>query len=296
MSCKVFVGGVSSSTEDDTLRKHFEKYGAVADAVVMRERGFGFVTFEERQAANDAIDDKHVIDGQTLSVKEAVGKGKGGGGKGGDTRSGGGGAPGSGPATDKVFVGGLPQDCSDAKVRDYFSTYGTIVDAVVMKDRETGRSRGFGFVQYDNTASVDKVIAEYPDHKLEGKWVEVKRSVPRDQMPAPAPPPAAPRGDYGQGGGAGAYGAYGGPPPMGAYGAYGAPGYSPYGGYAAAYGGAYGGYSAYGAPYGYPGPPPNGGPPPGAYGAPAYGGYGGYPYGPSMAPPPRREDSRERPY
>merc|ERR1719188_2023273 len=85
--------------------------------------------------------------------------------------------------TRKVFVGGLPQNCTEEVLTNYFMQYGTIVDSVVMKDRETGNSRGFGFVTYDSVAAVDMVMAQYDDHRIKKKWIEVKRAIARDQMP-----------------------------------------------------------------------------------------------------------------
>eukprot|EP00930_Biecheleria_cincta_P027955 TRINITY_DN19527_c0_g1_i1.p2 TRINITY_DN19527_c0_g1~~TRINITY_DN19527_c0_g1_i1.p2 ORF type:complete len:242 (+),score=35.03 TRINITY_DN19527_c0_g1_i1:72-728(+) len=84
--------------------------------------------------------------------------------------------------SNKIFVGGLPQNCSKDVLSNYFMQYGTITDACVMLDRETQRSRGFGFITYDSTGPVDMVMAQYDDHKIEGKWVEVKRAVAKDQM------------------------------------------------------------------------------------------------------------------
>jgi len=299
---KLFLGGVNPNTSSDAVREHFSKFGPVADAVVMRDRGFGFVTFETREAADAALSEpQQHIDGQKVDVKEAQGKGGRGGGGGRDAGGGRGGD--SGVRTDKVFVGGLPQDCPDDKIRNYFEAYGVIVDAVVMKDRETGRSRGFGFVQFDNPAPVEKVMEDYSIHKIEGKWVEVKRSVPRDQMP-PAPQQRGGGGGYGghrQGRDGGGGGERGPPACQGGKGACGGYGGYPYGG--AYVGGAYGGYpgGGYGGypggyPYGYPGGPPGGYPgygmpPPGAYGYgdPYAGGpYGAGPYGPPPGgcPPP----------
>lgn len=85
-------------------------------------------------------------------------------------------------SSNKIFVGGLPQNCSNDVLSNYFMQYGTITDSVVMVDRETGRSRGFGFITYDSTGPVDMVMAQYDDHKVEGKWIEVKRAVAKDQM------------------------------------------------------------------------------------------------------------------
>jgi len=301
---KLFLGGISPNTPSDVVKQHFSKFGPVADAVVMRDRGFGFVTFESREGGEAALQETpQTIDGQTVDVKEANSKGGPGGGRsdrGGGAR--GGGAPDdSGITTDKIFVGGLPQDCSDDKIRRYFETYGTIVDAVVMQDRETGRSRGFGFIQFDNPSPVDDVMADYAVHKIEGKWVEVKRSIPRDRMPPPGRDGGRGGGrdggrggdrgrdsrDGGKGGGAGAYPGY--------------PGYPPYGG--GAYVGGYGAFPGYGGYPGYPGYgyPGYGMPPPGYGGYPMdpYGGaYPGYPPQQALPPPqgapPPRERSRER--
>eukprot|EP00928_Gymnodinium_smaydae_P056784 TRINITY_DN40110_c0_g1_i1.p1 TRINITY_DN40110_c0_g1~~TRINITY_DN40110_c0_g1_i1.p1 ORF type:complete len:187 (+),score=41.09 TRINITY_DN40110_c0_g1_i1:40-600(+) len=175
--------------------------------------------------------------------------------------------------TDKIFVGGLPQGCSDEMFTDYFAQYGTITDSVVMKDRATGNTRGFGFITYDNTDSVDTVMDLYKDHKINDKWIEVKRAQPKGQAP-----PA--RG--GKGGGMMMGGKSGGGKGCG----YGAPAPSPYGGapYGCGYGapGGYGAYGGYGGGYpAYPQQSPYGA-------APAYGGYGGYGAagkGYSVAPP-----------
>lgn len=81
---------------------------------------------------------------------------------------------------DKVFVGGLG-DCSEEEFVAYFEQFGTLIDHVVMKDKVTGKSRGFGFVQYDDPAAVDEIMARYTDHQINGKWVEVKRCVPEEK-------------------------------------------------------------------------------------------------------------------
>lgn len=64
-------------------------------------------------------------------------------------------APSSGPAsasTDikKIFVGGLAHSVNDDAMKEFFGKYGTVLDATVMYDRNTGKSRGFGFVTFDS--------------------------------------------------------------------------------------------------------------------------------------------------
>jgi cold-inducible RNA-binding protein len=84
MPKKLFVGGLSWGTNDEGLRKAFEKFGEVTDAKVItdretgRSRGFGFVTFAEDQHASNAIGemDGSNLDGRTIKVNEAEDKGK----------------------------------------------------------------------------------------------------------------------------------------------------------------------------------------------------------------------------
>merc|ERR1712194_633528 len=76
----------------------------------------------------------------------------------------------------KVFVGGLNKMSTVDALTNYFSQYGTLVDVVVMKNGETGESRGFGFVQFDAVESVEAVLEAYDNHHIDGKWVEVKRA------------------------------------------------------------------------------------------------------------------------
>ncbi len=102
MGNKLFVGGLAWATDDQGLREAFEAYGAVEEAVVIkdretgRSRGFGFVTMgsaEEADAAQKALDGSQ-LDGRGIRVNEA--QERGGGGGGGGRRGGGGGYRGGG--------------------------------------------------------------------------------------------------------------------------------------------------------------------------------------------------------
>lgn len=110
MGKKLFVGGLSWGTTDDTLRGAFESFGQVTEAKVItdrdtgRSRGFGFVTFADGEASKAAMTalDGTALDGRTIKVNEAEEKSGGGGGRGGfgggggDRRGGGGGGFGGG--------------------------------------------------------------------------------------------------------------------------------------------------------------------------------------------------------
>lgn len=288
---KLFIGGLPGTCTTPAVQEYFGQFGTLTDAVCMDGRGFGFVTYEDYDVAIEVIGMPHSMDGRHLDVKQATvegtkgapvkgnkggggGKdfgGKGGGGGGGfisfatgapafGGKAAGGNGKGAGPTTDKIFVGGLPPDCGEDKLLEHFEVYGTIVDSVVMKDRATGKPRGFGFVTFDNTDSAEAVMADIETHQIDGKWIEVKRADGnktaskgggggggKGGFQAPAPAYGAFNPAFG-GGGKGAFN-----PAFGGGGCYGAPpafagGYSPYGPppvFA-------GGYSPYGPPHGMP--------------------------------------------
>jgi len=99
MSKKLFVGSLSWSTTDETLREAFARFGEVTEAKVItdrdtgRSRGFGFVTFNESEEANAAISALNgtELDGRAIKVNEALDKGPRRGGGGGGFGGGGGG-------------------------------------------------------------------------------------------------------------------------------------------------------------------------------------------------------------
>ncbi|KAE9974699.1 hypothetical protein BLS_002944 [Venturia inaequalis] len=73
----------------------------------------------------------------------------------------------------KLFVGGLSLDASDEKLRVKFEEFGTVEEARVVKDRETGRSRGFGFVRYTLPESADTAISKMNDVEFDGRTLHV---------------------------------------------------------------------------------------------------------------------------
>ncbi|XP_064072440.1 heterogeneous nuclear ribonucleoprotein A1-like [Vanessa tameamea] len=86
--------------------------------------------------------------------------------------------------TRKIFVGGLDYRTTDASLKKFYEQWGEIVDVVVMKDPQTKRSRGFGFITYSQAHMVDDAQRNRP-HKIDGRIVEPKRAVPRDEIKRP---------------------------------------------------------------------------------------------------------------
>lgn len=248
---KLFVGGISWETSEDTFASYFGQYGEITDSVIMldkhsgRPRGFGFVTFSDPTVADKVLEDEHVIDGRMVEVKRTVPRE--------DTDYKG------VSKTKKIFVGGIPPSLTNEELKEYFSSYGSIVDYQIMVDHKTGRPRGFGFVTFESEDSVEEIFLEGKMHELGGKQVEIKKAEPKRAG-----------GDYrgnaaksygGFGGGAAGYGGYnsrgrGSGKMDRGYGGYGV--YDAYGSYGGGYGGSsasfYGGYSGYGYGFGYGGP------------------------------------------
>jgi len=78
----------------------------------------------------------------------------------------------------KVYVGNLPFGIEQEKLKELFSSYGEIEEAVVISDRFSGRSKGFGFVTFVNDADADKAIAEMSEKEVEGRQLKVNEARP----------------------------------------------------------------------------------------------------------------------
>ncbi|KAK0195215.1 hypothetical protein F5146DRAFT_1024641 [Armillaria mellea] len=149
----------------------------------------------------------------------------------------------------KVYVGNLSWNTTDESLRQAFSQFGTILDSIVMRDRESGRSRGFGFVTYGDPQEAQGAIDGLHEQELDGRRIKVNLANARG---------GGGGGGGGYSGGGGGYsggGGYG-----GGGGGYGGGGYS--GGGQGGYGGGQSGYS--------------GGQSGGGYGSGGYQGGGGY--------------------
>ncbi|XP_061371012.1 heterogeneous nuclear ribonucleoprotein 1-like [Gastrolobium bilobum] len=80
----------------------------------------------------------------------------------------------------KLFIGGISWDTNEERLKEYFNNYGEVMESVIMKDRTTGRARGFGFIVFSDPAVAERVIKE--KHNIDGRMVEAKKAVPRDDQ------------------------------------------------------------------------------------------------------------------
>ncbi|XP_057584187.1 heterogeneous nuclear ribonucleoprotein A3-like isoform X3 [Hippopotamus amphibius kiboko] len=236
---KLFIGGLSFETTDDSLREHFEKWSTLTDCVVMRDpqtkrsRGFGFVTdscVEEVDAAMCAR--PHKADGRVVEPKRAVSRE--------DSVK-----PAAHLTVKKIFVGGIKEDTEEYNLRDYFEKYGKIETIEVMEDRQSGKKRGFAFVTFDDRDTVDKIVVQ-KYHTINGHNCDVKKALSKQEMQSAG-------SQRGRGGGSGNFmgrggnfggggGNFGSGGNFGGRGGYGGGG----GGSRGSYGGGDGGYNGFG--------------------------------------------------
>ncbi|KAJ7957249.1 putative Glycine-rich RNA-binding protein [Quillaja saponaria] len=100
-------------------------------------------------------------------------------------------------SSSKLFIGGLSYGVDDQSLRDAFASYGDVVEARVITDRDSGRSRGFGFVNFSSEESATSALSSMDGQDLDGRSIRVSYATER---------PAGPRGGgggYGGGGGGG---------------------------------------------------------------------------------------------
>uniref|UniRef100_A0A3Q3VIW2 RRM domain-containing protein n=1 Tax=Mola mola TaxID=94237 RepID=A0A3Q3VIW2_MOLML len=174
---KLFIGGLSFETTEESLRGHFEKWGSLTDCVVMRDpntkrsRGFGFVTYSAVPEVDEAMKARpHKVDGRVVEPKRAVSRE--------DSNK-----PGAHLTVKKIFVGGIKEDTEEYHIREYFEKYGKIECIDIMEERSTGKKRGFCFVSFDDHDTVDKIVAQ-KYHTINSHNCEVRKALSKQEMNA----------------------------------------------------------------------------------------------------------------
>lgn len=83
----------------------------------------------------------------------------------------------------KLFVGGLPFATTEDELRDVFAAHGAVASAIVVKDRDTGRSKGFGFVEFENDDEGKAAEKALNGSDLGGRSITVNEARPREERP-----------------------------------------------------------------------------------------------------------------
>jgi len=80
----------------------------------------------------------------------------------------------------KLYIGNLPYSVTDDQLMELFVQYGEVESAVVISDRATGRSKGFGFVEYSEDAAADAAMAEMDGKEMDGRALRVSEARPQE--------------------------------------------------------------------------------------------------------------------
>ncbi|KAI1697130.1 RNA recognition motif domain-containing protein [Ditylenchus destructor] len=153
---RIFVGGLSRHTSQAILHHHFSKFGDIHECHIVRNddnlsKGFGYVTYKSQDSIDRALNSKkpHSIDNKVVFVEHA-----------GSLRR----------RELTLFVGNLSPKTTDESLKKHFSKYGQLTQCNVKIDRQTGQSRGFGYVGFASQEALDRALDA--QHVVDG--VEVK--------------------------------------------------------------------------------------------------------------------------
>ncbi|KAI4341367.1 hypothetical protein MLD38_026098 [Melastoma candidum] len=173
---KVYVGNLPFDVDSEKLAMLFEKAGTVeiAEVIYNREtdlsRGFGFVSMSNVQEAEKAVGmfHRYELDGRLLTVNRANPRGL---------------KPDRIPRVFdsgfRVYAGNLPWDVDSARLEQIFSKHGKVLNARVVYDRDSGRSRGFGFVTMTSEAGMNEAIAALDGQNVDGRSIKVNAAEER---------------------------------------------------------------------------------------------------------------------
>jgi RNA recognition motif-containing protein len=79
----------------------------------------------------------------------------------------------------RIFVGSLPWSVTSEQLKSLFSRVGTVTDAVVLTDKQTGKSKGYGFVEMDSNEELDTAIAKFNGYEMQGRSLVVNAAEPK---------------------------------------------------------------------------------------------------------------------
>ena len=87
----------------------------------------------------------------------------------------------------KLYVGNFPYNITEDDLREAFSGFGEVAEVVVITDRQSGRSKGFGFVEMPDNAEADAAIKALNDSDMRGRKIKVNQARPRSERPLHRP-------------------------------------------------------------------------------------------------------------
>ena len=172
---KVFVGALNHQTEEKVFKEYFAKYGNLEDSVVIKDsqtgksRGFGFVKYTDAESVDKLMKERpHTLDQHVLDLKRSI------------------------PRTEtpteeskakitKLYVGGLIESLDENDLRSHFSQFGNVLSVEIPRAKETNKTRGFAFVNFDDYDAVDKIVLA-KRNIIKGIRLRVRKAFPRDKF------------------------------------------------------------------------------------------------------------------
>lgn len=174
---KMFVGGLNRDTSEESFTEHFGQYGNMVDKVIIKDpqtrvsRGFGFITYDSSDSVENVFQARpHVIDGKTLDVKRAMPRDY-------NTTT-------AHSKVTKLFIGGIGPDLVPEELQQYIesrhaTSIGTVDKIDFLKDRETNKNKGFGFLECSDTDFADRLTISENSFNLKGRMMSLKKAEPK---------------------------------------------------------------------------------------------------------------------
>lgn len=183
---RIYVGNLPAPTTEHEISSLFERVGRVVSVRIMRDRdtgrakGFGFVEMGDGEAEK-AIQQLNGADlhGHVLSVTEARPR---------PDSSASGGIPPS-----RLFVGNLPYEATAVELKELFSSVGPVSSVSLPVERESGKPRGFAFVDFSDRAHAEEAVRRFHQQPFKGRAMVVNEARARESRP---PQPFSPRASH----------------------------------------------------------------------------------------------------
>jgi cold-inducible RNA-binding protein len=176
---KIYVGNLPAPTTEHELGSLFARVGRVMSVRIMRDRdtgrpkGFGFVEMSEEEV-DQAIHQLNgvALHGHALSVSEARPRPEP--------------SAGQGNSSNRLFVGNLPYEATEVEVKNLFAAVGPVVFVSLPVERESGRPRGFAFVDFSERADAEEAVRRFHQQPFKGRALMVSEARARESHPSPS--------------------------------------------------------------------------------------------------------------
>ena len=184
MTKRIYVGNLPAPTTEHELSSLFERVGRVVFVRLMRDRdtgrpkGFGFVEMGDGEA-EQAIQQLNGVDlhGYALAITEARPRPES--------------SAGQGIPPSRLFVGNLPYDATGAELKELFSSVGPVASVFLPVERESGKPRGFAFVDFSERAHAEEAVRRFHQQPFKGRALVVNEARAKESRPSSPFPPQA---------------------------------------------------------------------------------------------------------